>query len=187
MRQHAVQEGSLSSSHVRGSAQCAAARTARRRILHRSDRALLRGRPGGEPADQMARNAVPVHVDSAGTRRIPVLVRRAFLVRWKVQVDAGSGTRWTNRCWWFGAHHVRHHRRADGAAATLYRRGNGHRRRRHPGAQRLVRHRAAGLRARREDPALSAEKRYYRAGCPRGRCARAAVGRRSKCARPASI
>ena len=121
----------------------------------------------------------PYALDASGPRGLPFLVGRTLLERGRVQGDPGVRPRWHDgrrRC---RAHHVRPDDRADGAAAPLPDRGDGDRRRRRAGAQRHLRHRAAGLRPRREDTPLRAEGGSVRAGNHCCRCGRQ-TGRRAR-------
>ena len=165
-----VQEGSLSPADLRGRAQRAADRCARRRpSTSTSWRAispadLRRSVPSnGAPRNSRmsSRRRGAKAFCSRPTRASPATAssnRRAVLER-DQRTDAGGAARMT-----FDTDD-----RADRAAAPLLHRSDGDRRRRHRSAQCAERHRAAAFRARREDAALCRAARRGDAGAHRHR------------------
>ncbi len=117
----------------------------------------------------MAGRAISACLHAARPRRLSVFDRRALLRRRQVQIDRRARARSAHRRRRRRAHDLRHRDRADGAAAPLLHRSDGDGRRRHRSAQCAERHRAAALRARREDAALCRAPRRGDAGAHRHR------------------
>ncbi len=128
MRQRGLQEGSLSPADLRSAAEPRAERAARCAVPGGVAGALLRRRRRHRPADHLAGDPVPLHLEPTRPPGLPVLQRRAILRRPDVPLHAGHAEQWQDRCRRFGATHAGPHAGADSAAAHLHGGGDGHRR-----------------------------------------------------------